>query len=76
MTVHGAGDHETFESERLRPEHRLAVDGLVDGLEIVERAPEALHKEEHEGTEEDGADDEKPEPLVSTGTGRRTGTVL
>ncbi len=69
--VDGPRDHEALEPERLRPEHRLALDGLVDRLEVVERTAETFHQEKNESGHEDGADHQQPPALAPGRRGRR-----
>jgi hypothetical protein len=61
--VDRTGDDQSFEPEGLRPERGLALEGLVDGLEIVERTAESLHQEKDEGADQGGTDDEEAPPL-------------
>ena len=58
--VDRAGHHVALEPEARRPQLGRCASGLVDRVEVVERAPEPLDEQEHERPGQQGEDDEQP----------------
>ena len=56
----GARDDHALEPEGRRAELLAVGEGLVDRVEVVERAPQSLDEQEHEGDGQQGEDDEEP----------------
>ena len=58
-----AGDHVAFEVEGPGAQGGPVREGLIDGVEEVERAAEPLDQEEDEGGQQHGED--QPQPLAA-----------